>query len=173
MADKIYDLGNGKTMTQSEVDFFMQYGTPELKTQLRSIIQGNSAGSLLDGNPLDVMKALGESGDSSYMEKYLDNALALQNEQSARDYEERMSNTAYQRAMTDMKAAGLNPWLLAGGGQASSTPSASAAQVSNVNATSNSIARENMIMSFLGSLIGSSFQTAGYLGGASILKKNR
>lgn len=42
-----------------------------------------------------------------------------------RQFQERMSNTAYQRGRADMEKAGINPLLMAGGGNTASTPSGS------------------------------------------------
>lgn len=55
-----------------------------------------------------------------------------QESQKLRDWQERMSNTSYQRAMKDMAQAGLNPILAFQNGGAS-TPSGSSASSSNAS----------------------------------------
>lgn len=55
--------------------------------------------------------------------------LAMQESQKSRDWQERMSNTAHQREVKDLRAAGLNPILSATGGQGASTPSGAMAQI--------------------------------------------
>lgn len=49
-------------------------------------------------------------------------ALGIGSARRQREYEAYMSNTAYRRAVNDMKEAGLNPAIMYGNGNAASTP---------------------------------------------------
>lgn len=78
---------------------------------------GFSSNSLTDSLGLTNKKAQEEA-----------NRLNLEEAQRNRDFQERMSNTAYQRAMADMRVAGLNPMLAFSQGGAS-VPSGSQGSV--------------------------------------------
>jgi uncharacterized membrane-anchored protein YhcB (DUF1043 family) len=56
--------------------------------------------------------------------------------QRNRDFQEKMSNTAYQRQVEDMKSAGLNPMLAYMKGGGASTPAGSTGQVTSAQYTS-------------------------------------
>jgi len=73
--------------------------------------------------------------------------------QKSRDWQEYMSNTSYQRAVEDIRKAGLNPWLALNGGsmQGASTPSGATASASSGAAK----VPHNYLYQLLGSIVSS------------------
>lgn len=66
--------------------------------------------------------------------------------QKNRDWQEMMSNTAYQRAVADLEKAGLNKWLAVNGGSINSASTPSGAQAS---ASSGSSQYPQLVKAFL------------------------
>lgn len=65
--------------------------------------------------------------------------------QKDRDFQERMSNTSYQRAMKDLSDAGVNPLLAVQGLSGSSTPSGSSASISQSSASKGDSVLGNLV----------------------------
>lgn len=93
------------------------------------------------------------TGDTDYArEKELQsisNAFAASEAQKSRDFSEYMSSSAYQRAVADMKAAGINPALAISQGGAS-TPSSAMAAASSAHAGKSGQGLATLVASLLG-----------------------
>lgn len=91
-----------------------------------------TAGAMIGAGLIGGLASLGNTALSYGFNRDLqsrDQAFNAEQAKLQREFEERMSSTAYSRAVADMRAAGLNPAMLSAGGGAS-TPSGSSAHSS-------------------------------------------
>lgn len=79
---------------------------------------------------LQDMPSWNEYKDFALKTQASNNAWSAQQAQNQMDFQERMSSSAHQREVADLKAAGLNP-VLSAGGSGASVPSGAAGQSDN------------------------------------------
>lgn len=79
---------------------------------------------------MDPMTAGVLAGGSQLLGTYMQNQASAKQAQDNRDFQERMSGTAHQREVADLKAAGLNP-ILSASGPGASTPTGASGEIAS------------------------------------------
>lgn len=103
------------------------------------IYAGAALGNYLSSKNAKKAASVASAENERYMQMQFNYQSQLQTAQQ--EWEERMSNTAHQREMADLKAAGLNPLLTATGGQGASTPTSGMGNIGLPDSTSATNAR--------------------------------
>lgn len=108
---------------------------------------------------LDELRQLQKDSAAQQMEYQTQSAeramqFSAEQQQQLMDYNERMANTAYQRGVADMKKAGINPILAAGGGSfAAATPAASAAAGVAQSGSQAEVSENNYALQYLQTIL--------------------
>lgn len=133
-------------------------------------------GDPVNGTQGSLLSGLGNSftGNLDYNRQkelqQMSQAYSALEAQKNRDFQERLSKTSYQRAVADLKAAGLNPALAYGQG-GSSTPSGSAA--SSGTASANHTDGLGAIASIVTSIASIARTAGGYTSGLQASQHSR
>lgn len=132
--------------------------TDSTRGKLQSAVSG--AQSIANKNNANALTAAEQANRSSAMSVLRQYRYNAQEAQKQRDWQERMSNTAYQRQIADLKAAGLNPVLGYMQGQGATTPSGAAASGANYHGAQAQVdlSVNDVLQSLYSSLINSATQ---------------